>query len=290
MNYVVLDLEWDGAYYPKIGRFINQILQIGAVKLDENFNIIDTFDKTVKSAFSKRVSKRFSELTGISKDDMLSGVPLEDAFEAYNEWVGDDAVTMTWSNSDIYTVLENQKNLLSGTTLKIEKYLDLQKYIQGEMRLMGIENSSQISLLNAANALNVSVDETALHNAKADSLACAALLKKYYNKERFSSMVCDTSDAGFFRRFMFKPYYISDINDENIDKSMLEFTCGKCGGPLEIKSDWRYRNCGFFAEMYCPRCNKKFSANVRFRKMFDTVKVRRRITEKRPKQVKNDDM
>ena len=41
MHYVILDMEWDSAYHKVHKRFVNQILQIGAVKLDENFNIVD---------------------------------------------------------------------------------------------------------------------------------------------------------------------------------------------------------------------------------------------------------
>lgn len=289
MNYIILDLEWDGAFYPKIGRFINQILQIGAVKLDQNFEIIDTFDKTVKSSFSKRVSRRFSELTGITKADMLAGIPLDEAFSLYNDWVGENAVTMTWSNSDIYTVLENERNIVD-TRLKIEKYLDLQKYIQGEMRLRGIEYPSQISLLNAANMLNIKIDETVLHNAKADSIACAALLKECYNKERFNSMITDTSDPQFFDRFTFKPHYICDINDENIDKSAFDFNCETCGLPLNLKGEWKSHNCGFYADMVCSKCKKVYSARVRARKTYDSVKIKRKLYEKKPKKVKTDDM
>ena len=43
MNYIILDLEWDSSYYKKKGGFINQILQIGAVKLNESFEITDIF-------------------------------------------------------------------------------------------------------------------------------------------------------------------------------------------------------------------------------------------------------
>ena len=42
MEYVILDLEWDSVFYPPKKRFINQILQIGAVQLNDDFNIIDT--------------------------------------------------------------------------------------------------------------------------------------------------------------------------------------------------------------------------------------------------------
>ncbi len=287
MEYIILDLEWDGAFYPKIGRFINQILQIGAVKLDKNFDIIDTFDVTIKSSFSKRLSKRFTELTGITKDDMLKGESLESAFKAYNDWASEDAVTMTWSNSDIYTVLENEKNLLSGVRLRINKYLDLQKYIQGEMRILGTECNSQISLFNAATALGAKVDESSLHNAKADSIVCAELLKKFYNEERFAALISDTSAPQFFEKFTFKPYYISDINDKNIDKSQFEFCCPNCGKPLSLKGHWRQRFGSFSSVLFCAECKKRFYANVKFRKMFDSVKVKRRLTEKK---ANNDDM
>ena len=282
MTYIILDLEWDGAFYPKIGRFINQILQIGAVKLNDDFEIIDTFDKTVKSSFSKRVSRRFRELTGITKEIMLSGVSLSEAFEAYNDWAEDNAVTMTWSNSDIYTVIENQTNLVD-VNLKIDKYVDLQKYIQGEMRIRGIEYPSQISLLNAAIALNVNIDEELLHNAKADSIAAAALLKECYNRERFEPFITDTSKPDFFKKFTFKPYYITDINDENIDKSEFSFNCEKCGKPLKLKGKWRVHNCGFCADMYCGECKTKYYARLRFRKLFDAVKVKKSLFEKKPK-------
>ncbi|MBQ8740603.1 MAG: DNA polymerase III, partial [Clostridia bacterium] len=84
MHYVILDMEWDSAYHKLHKRFVNQILQIGAVKLDENFNIVDIFDVTVKSSICKRVSKRFTELTGITKEMMLEGISLSDAVDRYN--------------------------------------------------------------------------------------------------------------------------------------------------------------------------------------------------------------
>ena len=121
-------MEWDSAYHKQHKRFVNQILQIGAVKLDENFNIIDIFDVTIKSSISNRVSRRFTELTGITKEMMLEGLSLKDAVKEYNNWLGEDTVTITWSNSDLYTIAENEKYLLENIRFKIYKYLDLRKY------------------------------------------------------------------------------------------------------------------------------------------------------------------
>ena len=290
MNYIILDLEWDGSYYPKIGRFINQILQIGAVKLNDRFDIVDTFDVTIKSSFSKRVSKRFAELTGITKQDMLAGVPLDEAFAAYNDWVGEDAVTMTWSNSDIYTLLENEKNLLSGVKLRIEKYIDLQKYIQCIMRERGIECTAQISLLNAANVFEINIDETELHNAKNDSTVCAKLLKKCYDPELFSSMITDTSAPDFFARYTFKPYVIKSTDDEYLDKKYLCFNCMECGLPLTLRGNWRFRGGALLAELKCVSCGINYRAVIRARRLFDGVRVKRKLNVKKTEKTNDDEM
>ena len=246
MNYIILDLEWDSTYFPKQKRFINQILQIGAVKLNQSFDVVDTFEVTVKSSISKKVTGRFAKLTGITTQIMLEGTPFETAVESYNNWVGENTVTMTWSNSDLYTILENEDNILDNKRFKIEKYLDLQKFVQGEMRLLGYEDKNQVSLEMAAEFLNIKTDNIDFHTAKDDSLVCAYLLKKCYNKERFETLIKDTSNPEFFKRLRFKSYSISNLKDQNVDKSQLEFDCEKCGKKANRVTKWKYSNRWFW--------------------------------------------
>ncbi len=283
MHYVILDMEWDSAYHKKHKRFINQILQIGAVKLDEKFNIVDIFDVTIKSSFSKRVSGRFASLTGITKDMMLDGISLENAVDQYNTWLGEDTVTITWSTSDLYTIAENEKYLLDDKKIKIDKYLDLQKFIQGELRLLGHECKSQISLANAAELLGITTENYDLHTAKDDSLLCAALLKKHYNEAAFENLIKDTSNPEFYRQLYFKPYYISRINDERIEKSSLRFYCEKCEAKMQRTTKWRYHNNWFGASFVCPDCGKKFVCRVSYRQTYDNLIVKRRILEPKVK-------
>ena len=47
MSFVVLDLEWNGSYSSKEHRFVNEIIEFGAVKTDENLNIIDRFEMLI---------------------------------------------------------------------------------------------------------------------------------------------------------------------------------------------------------------------------------------------------
>ncbi len=289
MHYVILDLEWDVAYHKIHKRFVNQILQIGAVKLDEKFNIIDIFDVTVKSDFSKKISRRFAELTGITKEMMLDGIPLIKAVDLYNQWLGNDTVTITWSNSDLYTIAENEKYLLDNKRFKIDKYLDLQKFIQGELQYLGYECKSQISLANAAEMLGITTQKYDLHTAKDDSLLCAALLKKYYNEAAFENLIKDTSDPQFYKQLYFKPYYISRINDERIKDSTLEFFCESCEVKLKKCSKWRYHNNWFNANFICPDCEKKFVCRVSYKQTYDNLIVKRRITEFKAKDRENTD-
>ena len=284
MNYIILDMEWDNAYCPKFKGFINQILQIGAVKIDADMRITDTFDVTVKSSFTKKVSRRCSELTGITTEEMLAGVPLEVAIGRYNEWAGNDTVTLTWSDSDLYTVLQNEKLLPDGVRMHIEKYMDLQKYIQNEMRLCGYEVNGQISLANAAEILGVTAEGLELHNAKDDSILSAALLKKYFCPERMKQYIKDTENPEFYARLRFKPYYIKDISNRLIDGEQLKFLCDSCGGEAKRKSRWRFNNRWFKAEFCCPECKRRFIGRVCFRKTFDDLIVKKAITEIKRKQ------
>ncbi len=287
MSYIILDLEWDSTYFVKQKRFINQILQIGAVKLNENFDIIDTFEVTVKSAISKKVTGRFARLTGITSEIMRNGISFDDAVESYNSWVGDSAVTMTWSNSDLYTILENEENLLCGVRFKIEKYLDLQKFIQSEMHLKGYEDKNQVSLALAAEFLKIKTDNIDFHSAKDDSLVAAYLLKKCYNKERFLPLIKDTSNPEFFNRLRFKSYYISNLKDESVDKKYLVFNCPKCNEKAKKVTKWKYQNRWFMANFICE-CGEKFNGRVMFKKTYDDLIVRQKICEFKEKKQKEN--
>jgi DNA polymerase III epsilon subunit-like protein len=43
MHYIILDLEWNNTYARRTKGFLNEIIEIGAVMLDDNLNTIDNF-------------------------------------------------------------------------------------------------------------------------------------------------------------------------------------------------------------------------------------------------------
>ncbi len=291
MNYIILDLEWDSMYFPPEKRFINHILQIGAVKLDESRRVVDTFSVNIRSDISKKVSSRFAKLTGITTEIMRAGLPFKEAVESYNAFCGDADVVMTWSNSDLYTIIENEELLLKGEVkFEMKGYLDLQKLVQQELYTKGYESKNQISLEAAAEFMNINTEEFELHTALDDCRLSAKLFELCYDSERFAKLVRDAKSPDFYARLRFKPYPISDINDKSIKRSELEFDCPQCKQRARKLNPWKYRNRWFVANFKCDSCGFRFNGRVAFKKTFDDLQVKHKVCEYRPKKRKTNDM
>lgn len=85
MNFIIFDLEWNNAYNYKLKRGMNEIIEIGAVKLDENLKVIDTFKQLIKPKLSKKLGSRFKNLTHITIDEInQSGISFENAFDNFS--------------------------------------------------------------------------------------------------------------------------------------------------------------------------------------------------------------
>lgn len=278
MEYIVLDLEWNSAFYKPQGRFINEIIQIGAVKLDNNFNIIDTFQVYIKSQIVKKLNTRVIELTGITNDKMSGGVSFREAVLRYNKWAGEDTVTITWSNSDLYAIVENTRIFLDNSIkFALFNYLDLQSYIQGELRLMGHHITNQISLANAAEMLRISTDGFELHNAKDDAYLCGIMLKTTYNNQRFEKLIKNAREQSFYDRLYFRPYYIANINDARINKNSLKFICTNCKKPVKRQNKWKFKNNWLRAEFFCSKCNIRYRGMISFKQTYDKLITKKRI-------------
>lgn len=280
MYYILMDLEWNDAYCKKVGGFVNEIVEIGAIKLDEDFNEVDRFSMVVRSAITNRLSTRFRELTGMTNEQMQDGVPFAKALAEYKKWMGEDTVTLTWSNSDLHTLYHNCVNFIGDSTAaEIGKYVDLQKYFQYKLSLKGKNEKNQISLSNAAILFDISFENETLHHALDDSLIAAAILRKCYVKEHFDKFIINTSDNDFYKRMMYKVRYIDDINEPTINKDQLNFVCPKCQRRAKRISVWRLKKPWFHAAFICNECNYKFKAAVALKKFYDRVDVKKRVFE-----------
>ena len=107
MSYIVLDLEWNQAMSSNASVYnylpihlSGEIIQIGAVKLDENFCPGEEFQSDVKPVYFRRMHYKVKKLTGIDKERLSHGDTFPSVFERFRAWCGDDAVFLTWGYDD----------------------------------------------------------------------------------------------------------------------------------------------------------------------------------------------
>ena len=96
MNYIILDMEWNQGYPGTkvfIGdtrkQLVGEIIQIGAVKLDSDFKVVDTYSRLVKPVFYRKMHFKIEELTGISKEELKGASPFTEVFFDFISWCGE---------------------------------------------------------------------------------------------------------------------------------------------------------------------------------------------------------
>lgn len=73
MNYIVLDLEWNQSYRGKeysIEEMPFEIIQIGAVKLDEHKNITGRWERIIRPVEYVKLHGKVSEMLEITEDEL----------------------------------------------------------------------------------------------------------------------------------------------------------------------------------------------------------------------------
>lgn len=115
MYYITLDLEWNQAYAQKAMavqkqlscRLRGEVIQIGAVKLDEHMRPCGSYSVIVRPKYFRHIHRQVEKLTGISQAQMDRGMPLPEAAEGFRRFCGDSFVFLTWGPDDIPMLKDN---------------------------------------------------------------------------------------------------------------------------------------------------------------------------------------
>jgi len=112
VQYIILDLEWNQPLSKqqmvrRPFKLRGEIIQIGAVKVDENMQTIDTFNIMIKPKHYCTMHKKVQELTDITDAHLEVGVQFEDAICRFKAWCGDEFEFLTWGPEDVYMLEDN---------------------------------------------------------------------------------------------------------------------------------------------------------------------------------------
>lgn len=280
MNYIVLDLEFNGAFSKRHHRFVNEIIEFGAVKLDEQLNMIDTFSALVTPQISKKLNSRVSQLTHIKMNDLQeSHNTFTHVLSKFKAFLG-DGVLLSWGNSDILVLMENYRYFYGEGTLPfLSSYCNLQSYCEAALDYH--DRSRQMGLSTCAELLGIGFEDDSLHRALTDAELTSLCFQKLYDPELVQRYI-DVCDETFYRKITFKNYNIYDIHSPDVNRKEMFMLCDRCGKKARRRSKWKVKNKTFRAKFRCSRCKRDFEGRITFKKCFDCVKIIKRVSELPP--------
>ena len=280
MQYIVIDLEWNGSYSKKAHGYFNEIIEVGAVKVDEQMRLVDTFRAAIKPVVSKKLSSIVTDLTNITAEELEDGTTFMGMMRQLSRWMGKEPSTvLTWSTTDLLVLMENCRFFTGRQEIPfLQNYMDFQAYAQ---QRMGVESSQQLGLARAGEMLDIPEDNMSLHRALDDSKLTAAILQKVYDADSFVPAIMPV-DEEFYKRITFKTVIIKDLDDPLVKRSELTFDCPHCGKNMKRKGSWRFRNRAFCAEFSCRCTDLRYTGRVQFKLKYEGVEVRKKLTEIRP--------
>ena len=277
MSYIVLDLEWNQAMNSHAAIFNHlpihlpgEIIQIGAVRLDEDFHPAEEFQSDVKPVYFRSMHYKVKKLTGIDKERLSHGDTFPVVFERFREWCGEDAVFITWGYDD-RRIMEQNIIVHDLDWDWIDDWINLQLIYN--VQTGGDKN--QKSLSTAMEHFQIEQTRTA-HDALGDAYNTALICSRLdldaglANYEEAASLPAsklpakpDNEDTPALEHRAFSGY--ESRSDAFLDEQVNSAVCPECAKALELarwvnQGDRRYMSLGSCEE------HGKFLVRLKFRK------------------------
>lgn len=280
MQYVILDLEWNGTYSKRLKGFINEIIEFGAVKVDEKLDIIDTFEALVRPQVGKKISGKIKTLTSITNEELEKGLQFMQVVSLFKKWAG-DAILLTWGTSDVLTLIENCEYFYGSPHIPfLQRYMNLQEYCQ---QRMAYDVAKQMGLTTAADLLGIDGEGFNHHRALGDSLLSLRCFQKVYEPETVLRFV-KIANEEFYRRMTFKTTILCDLNNPLIQPNDMVFNCQICGRRARRLTNWKLKNKSYRALFVCRYCHTNFYGRVQFKLKYEGLLVKKSILPIQPKE------
>lgn len=255
-QYIVFDLEWNQSAEGKAGEIPDlpfEIIEIGAVKLDEDFRVIGTFSRFIRPEVYRKLHFKVLEIMHLGMEELRSrGEAFEEVMQAFFLWCEEDfkegngnSIFCTWGNMDLTELQRNMtyhgiKNPFPYPLL----YYDIQKLYN---KLYHGDSKDKVTLERAVQALGL---ETAnpFHRAIEDAKYTASILKSmdFHAVETYLSLdyyrIPDCVEDEIYLVFPDYSKYVSHgfSSREALirDKTVTDLICFRCNRMLRKKIRW----------------------------------------------------
>ena len=193
MKYVFVDFEMqkiDKIHKEKRAICKQEIIEIGAIMLDEEQNEISTFKRYVKPVYSKHISRQITELTGITDNYLFCRKDVAFEMEEFAKWClsfNDEIRVYAWSENDLKQIAEEftlkEIDYSENMNKTIASWIDLQAEYD---RAVGAAKPT--SLNKALESVGIYF-QGHMHDALDDSRNTAIIFKELSDPESFQESI-----------------------------------------------------------------------------------------------------
>ncbi len=266
-NYIVFDLEWNQSPNGKADSIADlpfEIIEIGAVKLNESFEMTDNFHRLIRPCVYRQIHYAISEVTHMDIGELKEhGERFTDVAKEFMDWCGGkDMVFCSWGPMDL---TELQRNMAYfGMKARFDwplLYYDIQK-----LYALAEPDMGRVSLDTVVEHLNIR-EECPFHRALDDAYYTGKVLqtiaamdswdriRQYYSVDYYR--VPQSRKEEFELSFPDYSKFVSrafENRDEAVrDRRVAEISCPECGRILRRKIRWFSSNQKiYYALAYCP--------------------------------------
>lgn len=285
MNYIVLDLEWNQSNTGKekeISALPFEIIEIGAIKLNDECVMISEFCELVKPQVYLEMHKITSKLIHMQMEELERGKPFAEVAERFLEWCGEEEyIFCTWGSLDLVELQRNMKyHNMTRMSDKPFAFLDVQKLFS----IAYEDRKTRRSLEYAIDYLNIEKD-IPFHRAFSDAYYTAKVLSCIINKDMdvLRNVSYDIFNPPLKRedevKVQFDTYfkYISrvfaDKKEAFADKEVISSKCYLCHCNLRKKIRWFTPNARhYYCVAYCDK-HGYLKGKIRIRKTEEGIFV-----------------
>lgn len=183
MNYIIFDLEFN-QQHPDMKNtatpnLMFEIIQIGALKLDNNFNTISTFNAFIKPTVHKILHPYVEDLTNITYEQLNTAKIFIDVYSEFINFIGNSESTLVlWGVNDIKELIKNIHYYKLSSDIIPKNYIDIQSYLS---KILKYPKGKKIGLKTAIEHLEIPINYE-FHDAFNDAYYTTEIFKKIYNK------------------------------------------------------------------------------------------------------------
>jgi inhibitor of KinA sporulation pathway (predicted exonuclease) len=264
MNYIIFDLEWNQSNINDLESTVKElpfeIIDIGAIKLNQERYMLDEFNQLVKPQVYERLHYITSKIIHLHMKDLMKGNYFPQVMSDFIDWCGENYIFCTWGPTDLVELQRNMRYyFMTPLSDGPFRYLDVQKLFS----IAYEDRKSRRTLESAIDFLRLPKD-IPFHRAFSDAYYTAKILsvlpEGVFDNYSYDTFILPQKRSEEIHA-IFENYYkyisveFADRREALNDREVMSTRCYLCGGERNLKRriKWFTSNSRqYYAVSFCP--------------------------------------